>query len=293
MNDNPGRRLGRGLKALIPVPETAEPAGELVRIAVGRISRSPFQPRKTFDPGQLAELEASLATNGLLQPIAVRKVGEFYELIAGERRLRAATNLGWTEIPALVKTLDDRSSFVLALVENLQRTDLNPVEEAQGYLRLSEEFGFTHQQIAEATSKDRATITNLLRILSLPGRVLELLSDGRLSAGHAKVLASLNGDAALALANEIVALGLSVRTTEERARRPDVSRPKTATPKPNKAAAAEPVIRELEDALRRRLQTDVHVNSTSAGRGELRIAFYSKDDLQRVIEIILPSFRDI
>ena len=293
MNDNPGRRLGRGLKALIPVPETAEPAGELVRIAVGRISRSPFQPRKTFDPGQLAELEASLATNGLLQPIAVRKVGEFYELIAGERRLRAATNLGWTEIPALVKTLDDRSSFVLALVENLQRTDLNPVEEAQGYLRLSEEFGFTHQQIAEATSKDRATITNLLRILSLPGRVLELLSDGRLSAGHAKVLASLTGDAALALANEIVALGLSVRATEERARRPDVSRPKTATPKPNKAAAAEPVIRELEDALRRRLQTDVHVNSTSAGRGELRIAFYSKDDLQRVVEIILPSFRDI
>jgi ParB family chromosome partitioning protein len=285
--------LGRGLKALIPVPEAAEPSGELVRIAIGRVRRSPFQPRKTFDPGQLAELESSLAANGLLQPIAVRKVGEFFELIAGERRLRAATNLGWTEIPALIKTLDDRSSLVLALVENLQRTDLNPVEEAQGYLRLADEFGLTHQQIADATSKDRATITNLLRILSLPDRILELLSEGRLSAGHAKVLASLTGDAALALANEIVAESLSVRATEDRAKRPDVARTKTGTSRSNKAAPAEPVVRELEDALRRRLQTDVHVNSGTAGRGELKIAFYSKDDLQRIIEIILPSFRDI
>src|SRR3954470_11856085 len=189
--DGPGgRRLGRGLKALISVPDAEIAGGELVRIPLSRIRPNPFQPRKSFNPEELASLEASLAASGLLQPIAVRRVGDAYELIAGERRLRAATNLGWLEIPAIIKDLDDRSSLVMALVENLQRSDLNPIDEARGYLRLVDEFEFTHQQIAESTGKDRATISNLMRILSLPDAVIAMVANGQLSTGHAKALAA-------------------------------------------------------------------------------------------------------
>src|ERR1043165_1234999 len=172
-----GRRVGRGLKALISVPDEAPTGGDLVRIPISRIRPNPFQPRKTFNADELAELQASLAASGLLQPITVRRAGEAYELIAGERRLRAATNLGWAEIPALIKDLDDRSSLVMALVENLQRSDLKPIDEARGYQRLAEEFEFTHQQIADSTGKERATISNLLRLLSLPAPVIQMVAD--------------------------------------------------------------------------------------------------------------------
>src|ERR1043165_2125360 len=210
-----GRRLGRGLKALISVPDDAPAGGELIRIPISRIRPNPYQPRKTFDPEQLADLESSLAANGLLQPIAVRRAGDAYELIAGERRLRAATNLGWAEIPALVKDLDDRSSLVMALVENLQRSDLNPIDEARGYQRLAEEFEFTHQQIADSTGKERATISNLLRLLSLPEAVIQMVAQGQLSTGHAKALVAMPGASAITLAREILAQGLSVRAVEE------------------------------------------------------------------------------
>jgi ParB family transcriptional regulator, chromosome partitioning protein len=293
------RRLGRGLKALIPVPEAeAAPAkaNDLARIAIARIRPNPFQPRKTFNAEQLADLEASLSANGLLQPIVVRPIGDHYELIAGERRLRAATNLGWTEIPALVKDMDDRASLVMALVENLQRTDLDPIEEARGYLRLHEEFGFTHQQIADSTSKDRATITNLLRILSLPEQVIALVASGRLSVGHAKALASLPGPAALALANEVVALGLSVRATEERSRAPGAL-PQRKNPTPDHASTPtphqDPAVRAIENELRRRLQTDVQLQVANDGKGSLKISFYSQEDLERLVDIIVPQYRDI
>src|SRR3954467_4434309 len=205
------RRLGRGLKALISVPDELPAGGELQRIPVSRIRANPYQPRKTFNPEQLADLEASMAASGLLQPISVRRVGDAFELIAGERRLRAATNLGWAEIPALVKDLDDRSSLVMALVENLQRSDLNPIDEARGYHRLTEEFEFTHQQIADSTGKDRATISNLLRLLALPDAVIQMVAQGHLSTGHAKALVALPPAVAVSLAREIVAQGLSVR----------------------------------------------------------------------------------
>lgn len=287
-----GRRLGRGLKALISVPDEAPTGGELVRIPISRIRPNPFQPRKSFDPDELAELEASLSASGLLQPIAVRRSGDAYELIAGERRLRAATNLGWTEIPALIKDLDDRSSLVMALVENLQRSDLNPIDEARGYQRLVDEFEFTHQQIADSTGKDRATISNLLRLLALPDQVIQMVAEGRLSTGHAKALVSLPGNAAISLAREIVAQGLSVRAVEERARsgssdkkKRDASPPKSE--KRNATAAA------IEDAFRKRLQTDVHLVADAEGKGHLKIQFYSHDDLERVMDIVIPGFRDI
>jgi len=287
-----GRRLGRGLKALISVPEDSPSGGELVRIPLSRIRPNPFQPRKTFNPEELAELEASLAASGLLQPIAVRRVGDAYELIAGERRLRAATNLGWPEIPAIIKDLDDRSSLVMALVENLQRSDLNPIDEARGYQRLADEFGFTHQQIADSTGKDRATISNLLRLLSLPEAVIRMVAEGQLSTGHAKALASMPGTAAINLAREIVAHGLSVRAVEEKARGPGLSdrKKKDASavqpPRVDSAAAA------IENAFRKRLQTDVQLSATADGKGSLKILFYSHEDLERLMDIIIPDFRD-
>lgn len=291
--DGPGgRRLGRGLKALISVAENEVAGGELIRIPISRIRPNPFQPRKSFNSEQLADLEASLAASGLLQPIAVRRMGDAFELIAGERRLRAAANIGWTEIPAIIKDLDDRSSLVMALVENLQRTDLNPIDEARGYQRLADEFGFTHQQIAESTSKDRVTITNLLRILSLPDGVIKLIADGSLSTGHAKALASLSGSAALALAHEIVAGGLSVRATEARTRPPNSSdkRKRTGPPTPRTQSSA--AVQALENELRRHFQTDIQLQVAPDGKGSLRIAFYSHEDLERLIDLALPHYRD-
>lgn len=289
-----GRRLGRGLKALISVPEDTPSGGELIRIPLSRIRPNPFQPRKTFDPEELAELEASIAASGLLQPITVRRAGDAYELIAGERRLRAATNLGWSEIPALVKDLDDRSSLVLALVENLQRSDLNPIDEARGYQRLVEEFEFTHQQIADSTGKDRATISNLLRLLGLPDAVVLMVAEGQLSAGHAKALAAMPGASAISLAREIVAHGLSVRAAEERARGGSSGADrKKRDPGPAKAVKRDPAAAAIEDAFRKRLQTDVHLVADPDGKGYLRIQFYSHDDLERLMEIVVPGFRDI
>ena len=289
-----GRRLGRGLKALISVPEESPSGGELIRIPLSRIRPNPFQPRKTFDPEQLAELEASISASGLLQPITVRRAGDAYELIAGERRLRAATNLGWSEIPALVKDLDDRSSLVLALVENLQRSDLNPIDEARGYQRLVEEFEFTHQQIADSTGKDRATISNLLRLLGLPEAVLAMVAQGQLSAGHAKALAAMPGAAAITLAREIVAHGLSVRAVEERARSgPGGTDRKKKDSSPEKPVKRDPAAAAIEDAFRKRLQTDVHLSADQDGKGFLKIQFYSHDDLERVMDIIMPGFRDV
>ncbi|HKW10412.1 MAG TPA: ParB/RepB/Spo0J family partition protein, partial [Gemmatimonadaceae bacterium] len=213
------RRLGRGLEALIGSAQTSSAqASELQRIPTSRIRPNPYQPRREFDPAALAELEASIRTNGLLQPITVRRKGDSYELVAGERRLRAVTNLEWKEVPAVVRDFDDQTLLVLALVENLQRTDLNAVEEARGYQRLLGEFSLTHQEIAEAVGKDRSTITNLLRVLTLPDSIQRFVESGQLSAGHARALAGIEDADAIALANEIIASGLNVRQTELRAR---------------------------------------------------------------------------
>jgi ParB family chromosome partitioning protein len=288
-----GRRLGRGLKALISVPDEAPVGGDLLRIPISRIRPNPFQPRKNFDPKELAELEASLASSGLLQPITVRRAGDAYELIAGERRLRAATNLGWSEIPALIKDLDDRSSLVMALVENLQRSDLNPIDEARGYQRLADEFEFTHQQIADSTGKDRATISNLLRLLALPDQVIQMVAQGHLSTGHAKALVALPAMSAISLAREIVAHGLSVRAVEERARGGAVpSDRKKKDQGPGKSEKRRAAAVAIEDAFRKRLQTDVQLVADPDGKGYLRIQFYSHDDLERVMDVIMPGFRD-
>ena len=294
------RRLGRGLEALIPgaamgsaIATAAAPQADYQRLAISSIQPNPYQPRREFDEDELAELQASMKASGLLQPITVRPAAGGYELISGERRLRAATGLGWAEIPAIIRDVDDRTLLTLALVENLQRADLNAVEEARGYRRLSEEFGFTHAQIAEAIGKDRTTITSLLRILQLPAAVLDFVERGRLSAGHARALIALEDERrAFALANEAVAHELSVREVERRVReilQPAPRRPRSAVPE---APQGSPVLRRLEDELRRRLQTDVKIRLTAPERGTIEVAFYSADDLERVLDLVLGPNRE-
>lgn len=296
------RRLGRGLEALIATAATpTAPGSDLQRIPVSRIQPNPFQPRRVFSPEELSELEQSIRASGLLQPLTVRRKGDGFELIAGERRLRAVTNLGWHDVPAIVRDLDDQTMLVLALVENLQRADLNAVEEARGYKRLVDEFGLTQQQVAEVVGKDRTTVTNLLRVLTLPEPIQQMVETGRLTAGHARALLALVEERSkLDLANEIVAKWLSVRETEQRVRAllsPTVPAAPTVSPavgtqrRPAPADPDEAAARRIEDDLRRYLQTDVQVVLSGPEKGSLRISFYSGDDLDRVLELILREHR--
>jgi ParB family chromosome partitioning protein len=277
-----------------PAP-AEENAGSLQRIPLGQIRANPFQPRQEFRPEQLADLEASLKINGLLQPITVRPApnGSGYELIAGERRYRAATRLGWADIPALIKVVDDRDALSLALVENLQRADLDPIEEAEGYQRLQQEFSATQQQVADAVGKDRSTVANALRLLQLPASVRRLLQEGQLTTGHARALLGLTSERAMAdLARETSTAGLSVREVERRVKsaRPASSgtaaKPPSAATTPPASSAAAAEVRRLEELLRRRLQTQVQIATSGRDQGELRIAFTSNEDLERLLELI-------
>ena len=297
------RRLGRGLEALLamkgPEPRNAPAAGGdkdasagLLHVRLNEIRPNPYQPRKEFRLEELAELQASIKASGLLQPITLRPApsGTGYELIAGERRFRAASALGWTEIPAVIRTIDDKTLLTLALIENLQRSDLNPLEEAEGYKRLVDEFALSHAQIGEIVGKDRSTVANLLRLLLLPAAVRRLLGDGTITLGHARALLGLNDERTMIeFAREAASQGLSVRDIERRVQGSANARQsaKTSTPKPRQGGTGE--ARAIEDRLRRHLQTDVgvHLSKGKATKGELRIHFYSNDDLDRVLELIL------
>jgi ParB family chromosome partitioning protein len=283
------RRLGRGLEALLGSATglATSDEGVLKSIPIAQITRNPFQPRQEFNAEELAELQTSLSTSGLLQPITVRRrVGrDGFELIAGERRLRAARSVGWKEIPAIIKEIDDRTLLTLALVENLQRADLNPIEEAEGYSQLTVQFGLTQQQIAETVGKDRTTIANMLRLLQLPEPARQLLQEGRLTMGHAKVLLGLeDAERIVSLAREIVAEGLTVREVERRLR--EVAEPsdrkKSGRPRRNDKQPAE--AKRIEDQLRRYLQTDVGLTVGPNSAGTFSVQFYSADDLQRLLE---------
>lgn len=319
MTPEPPRRLGRGLDALLarkepakttapvgaatatpapaPAPAAEEPnaAGSLRTLKLSEIRANPYQPRKEFRPEELADLESSLRINGLLQPITVRPAptGSGYELIAGERRFRAASRLGWTEIPALVKPVDDRMLATLAMIENLQRADLDPIEEADGYQRLIDDFSLTNQEVADVVGKDRSTVANALRLRQLPASVRRMLQDKQLTAGHARALIPLGTERAIVdLAREVSANGLSVREVE---RRVQAGRPKPpaagkkATPGAAPAVpagASGAVVRQIEEKLRRKLQTGVSISLSAKDKGEVRIAFFSNDDLERLLEVL-------
>jgi ParB family transcriptional regulator, chromosome partitioning protein len=283
------RRLGRGLEALLGTAGglASTDDGTLKSVPIAQIARNPLQPRTEFNADELSELEQSLKATGLLQPITVRRRPgkDGFELIAGERRLRAATKLGWKEIPAIIKELDDKTVLTMALVENLQRADLNPIEEGEGYQKLSHEFGLTQQEIAETVGKDRTTISNVLRILQLPNSAKKLLQQGRLTIGHAKVLLALDNPERIAdLAHEVVHDGLSVRALEQRLGFLGTQRRRTG--RPRTADRLSPEAKSVENRLRRQLQTDISLKMAPNNRGTISIHFYSADDLERVLELM-------
>jgi ParB family chromosome partitioning protein len=306
MSADTPKRLGRGLEALLATarqqreaaqtetPSLAPQESDLKTLPIAEIAPNRFQPRRAFKEQELAELESSLKSSGLLQPITVRRRGTGWELVAGERRLRAATRLGWTEIPAVVRDFDDQAMLTLALVENLQRSDLNAIEEAEGYQRLTEEFGLTQQQVADVVGKDRTTITNLLRLLGLPSAVRKMVEAGQLSNGHARALLVLKDERRITeVAQHAVARQWSVRdleaVTREQAEQPKSAKKRTQDkqPSPYSETNADPALRRIEEQLRRKLQTDVSIQQTSADRGLLRIAFYGSDDLERLLDLVL------
>jgi ParB family chromosome partitioning protein len=280
--------------ALSPTADPASPQEPLRDIRLDQVQPNPLQPRRSFADGELAELVSSLRTNGLLQPITVRpRADGHYELIAGERRFRAARQLGWVTMPAFVRDASNEQMLSLALVENLQRSDLNPIEEAQGYSQLVSEFGLAHQQIADAVGKDRSTITNSLRLLSLPPEALQLVRDGAITVGHARALLALpDDDVILDTARRIVAHKLTVRDVERLAQESSPSTRKARARTETAPAPLSPEARRLADRLRRHLQTDVAIHADARARGELRIRFYSADDLDRLLDLILGPSRD-
>ncbi len=264
--------------------EEAEREGLLRELPVGEIRPNRYQPRRAFNPTALKELKDSIAASGLIQPVIVRPIGTGFELVAGERRWRAVRELGWKKIPAVVREVDERTLLTLALVENLQRASLSPIDEAEGYERLGREFKLSHGDIARAVGRDRSTVANAVRLLQLPKPVQQLLDTEALTAGHARALLSLGQDKDMArLAREAVAHGWSVRELETRTR----GGAKRGKPVRRARRALPPEVRRIEDALRKKLGTAVAVSLNGKAKGHVAIRFYSSDDLLRLLELIL------
>jgi ParB family chromosome partitioning protein len=291
--------LGRGLAALIPGAKPPEAqaapatpsgrAGEGLRtLAIEDVHPAPGQPRKQFDDARLDELAESIKAQGIIQPLVVRlRDGGGYELIAGERRWRAAQRAGLHEVPAVVRDVAEKSAFEMALVENLQREDLNPIEEAQGFERLIEEFGYTQEALASRVGKDRSTVANALRLLRLPAGVRGLVTEGRLSMGHARALLGLEAaDEIERLARRVVARELSVRQVELLVKREREGQgADKAPPSPNRPS---PSARDLGERLSRALGTRVRVVEDGPGKGHLEIAYHSLDQLDAVLARLMP-----
>ena len=278
------RGLGRGLGALIDdfsVPETQQ---EVTRLPLQKVEPNPNQPRRSFDEEELQSLADSIAEHGILQPLAVRAMeGGFYQIIAGERRWRAARLAGLKEVPVVVVEADDRTVMELALIENLQRQDLNPIEEAEGYRVLTEEYGLTQEQAAARVGKSRPAVANALRLLALPEDVRSLVEKGELSAGHARAVLSLPTPARQrAAAQKILTLRLSVRQAEAMCKRLAAEEKK---PEPAKRPAVN-YIAECEKALTRRLDRKVRIVGGKR-KGRFELEFYGEEDLQRLYEALL------
>lgn len=286
--------LGRGLDALLmpePTKVDALPAG-VTSLKVGDMIAGKYQPRRRFDDAALAELSASIKAQGIMQPIVVRKTATAkHEIIAGERRFRAAQLAGLAEVPVIVKEVDDKTALTLALIENLQRQDLNAIEEAQGIQRLIAEFSFTHEQAAEAVGKSRSAVSNLLRLLDLAAPVQDRLIAGTLEMGHARALATLPKDKQVMLAEKIAINDLSVRATEAlvkeesgaASKRPGVPTAKSKQGKLDLPATRDPDLDRLETELADSLGTYVSIAHQANGQGELVIRYASLDQLDGLI----------
>ncbi len=273
------RGLGRGLDALLGdvSPRTAEKTQQLQTLPIEFLQRGQYQPRKDINPETLKELANSIKAQGIIQPIVVRLITkDKYEIIAGERRWRAAQLAALQEIPVVIKEIDDRSAMAIALIENIQREDLNALEEAEALRRLLDEFEMTHQQIADAVGKSRATVSNLLRLLDLQGEVKNLLGKGQLEMGHARALLSLQGDKQVVLANKVVNQGLTVRAVEKlikeqsKEHKPVANKPDTDTVR-------------LQEELTEKTGAKVTINHQNNGKGKLVFNYTSLEELEGII----------
>jgi ParB family chromosome partitioning protein len=280
------KALGRGLSALIPDPEGEErrEPSAAAEVALSELEPNPYQPRLTIDPEKLAELAASIRASGIVQPILVRRRGERYQIIAGERRWRAAEAAGLASVPVSVREVKDEQLLELALVENVQREELSPLEEAQAFQRLQGELGLSQEEIARRVGRDRTTVANTVRLLKLPRELRELLAQGKLDAGHARALLALErAEDQLALGREAARKGLSVREVERRVAL-------LRAPRGGQRARKEPNTAAAEERLRRALGTRVEIARRGKG-GAIRVLFKSEAELQRLFELLLRAGR--
>ncbi|HNT51757.1 MAG TPA: ParB/RepB/Spo0J family partition protein [Candidatus Syntrophosphaera sp.] len=274
--------LGRGLSALIPDrEETPDTRANLGTLPLDRIRANPYQPRQNFDPDSLAELAESIKANGIIQPLIVTKAeGRDYELIAGERRLQAAKLAGLDMVPVVIRSVSQREQLQLAIVENIQREDLDPIEEARAYQTLAEDFGLTHQQVAQIVSKERVTITNSIRLLNLPGEVKTLVSAGQLSPGHARAVLAVEAELQPLFAQHIIQYRLTVRQAEDKAKSFAQARG-LRQPPPETAQ----VWRKLESELQRALGLKARIKDFG-GRGRITLSYSSPEELARLKELL-------
>jgi ParB family transcriptional regulator, chromosome partitioning protein len=272
------KALGKGIRAIIPEETQAAMAAEARPIRIDEIRPNPFQPRTKAEEN-LDELVASIKTHGVLQPIMVRRRLDGYEVVMGERRLRASKLAGLEQVPAVIRTVDELEMLEFALIENLQRQNLNPIDEAMGYKRLNDEFSQTHEVIAERVGKDRSTVSNALRLLTLPFKVRDALAAGQITAGHARaLLMSESRRVQVEVCERIVKEGLSVRQVEKLCGQPKTK--ETGKPKSEKDIH----LREVEEGLTGYLGTRVVINPGKAGAGEIVVRYFSAEDLERVVD---------
>ena len=276
------RALGKGLESLLPARPAAATAGGLIELEVDRIVPNPSQPRERFDQSDLEDLAESIRGAGLLQPVLVKEAGSGYELIAGERRWRAAKLAGLGRIPALVQSADEERSLELALIENIQREQLNPIEEARAFAILIDHHGLTQEDVATKLGRKRPTIANTMRLLKLPEAVQDMIRAKTLTSGHAKALLSLEGDSdqLLRAALQMAEAGVSVRDAEDAARRERAKEPRQPD-----ADHADPNVRDAEIRLQRALGTKVRIKARD-GKGRIEIEFFSDDELMRLFELL-------
>jgi len=282
------KALGRGLGALLSSDRTLDLGAEPSEVDLNLVVPGPMQPRTNFDEAALESLAESIKTHGIVQPLLVRRQGEGFELIAGERRWRAAKLAGLTRVPVLVKDIADQNLLEIALIENIQREDLNPIEEAQAYKRLIENVGLTQEALATRIGRDRSYITNYLRLLKLPPDLQQLVIEGRLSTGHARTILGLSHpDLQRRLARQVLEDQLSVRATEILVQKASADR----APRPPRVVQnVDPNIRAAETKLRRALGTQVRiVQMGSEGRGRVEISFYNSQDLDRIYELLITA----
>jgi len=283
------KALGRGLGALLSSDCTIDLGSEPTEVELESIVPGSMQPRTHFDEASLQGLAESIRSHGIVQPLLVRRRGDGYELIAGERRWRAAKLAGLTRVPVVVKDVPDDSLLEIALIENIQREDLNPIEEAHAYKKLIDTVGLTQEALAARVGRDRSYITNYLRLLRLPDDLQQLVIEGRLSTGHARTLLALTHvDLQRRIARKIIDDGLSVRATELLVHKSSEER--TAR-KPAAAQVDDPNVRAAEAKLRRALGTQVKITQTAEGKGKIEISFFDTRDLDRVYNLIMPPTR--